>query len=75
MMLASRYVDERCGSRCLGSRRANSPSCLQPKMIYASSKEALKRSLTGIATELQANDSDDIEHDTILKVVSKGTAA
>lgn len=48
---------------------------LQPKMIYASSKEALKRSLTGIATELQANDSDDIEHDSILKVVSKGTAA
>ncbi|KAF4126435.1 cofilin [Geosmithia morbida] len=47
---------------------------VQPKMIYASSKEALKRSLTGIATELQANDSEDIEYDTILKVVSKGLA-
>ncbi|OTB05364.1 hypothetical protein M426DRAFT_138718 [Hypoxylon sp. CI-4A] len=44
------------------------------KMVYASSKEALKRSLTGIATELQANDQDDIEYDTILKVVSKGLA-
>jgi cofilin len=44
------------------------------KMVYASSKEALKRSLTGIATELQANDQDDIEHDTVLKVVSKGLA-
>ncbi|EFY96873.2 cofilin/tropomyosin-type actin-binding protein [Metarhizium robertsii ARSEF 23] len=47
---------------------------VQPKMIYASSKEALKRSLTGIATELQANDADDIEHDTIVKTVSKGLA-
>ncbi|CAI0643587.1 unnamed protein product [Colletotrichum noveboracense] len=44
------------------------------KMIYASSKEALKRSLTGIATELQANDADDIEYDSILKTVSKGMA-
>ncbi|PCD41758.1 hypothetical protein AU210_004302 [Fusarium oxysporum f. sp. radicis-cucumerinum] len=47
---------------------------IQPKMIYASSKEALKRSLTGIATELQANDTDDIEYDSILKTVSKGLA-
>jgi cofilin len=43
-------------------------------MVYASSKEALKRTLTGLATELQANDSDDIEFDTVLKVVSKGLA-
>ncbi|CAG9944355.1 unnamed protein product [Clonostachys rosea f. rosea IK726] len=47
---------------------------VQPKMIYASSKDALKRSLTGIATELQANDPDDIEYDTIIKTVSKGLA-
>lgn len=50
------------------------PDSVQPKMIYASSKEALKRSLTGIATELQANDPDDIEYDTIIKIVSKGLA-
>ncbi|PKS09710.1 hypothetical protein jhhlp_004331 [Lomentospora prolificans] len=47
---------------------------IHAKMIYASSKEALKRSLTGIATELQANDSDDIEYDTVLRIVSKGLA-
>ena len=47
---------------------------LQAKMVYASSKEALKRSLTGISTELQANDNDDIEYDTIIKTVSKGLA-
>ncbi|OIW27465.1 cofilin/tropomyosin-type actin-binding protein, partial [Coniochaeta ligniaria NRRL 30616] len=44
------------------------------KMVYASSKEALKRALTGIATELQANDADDIEFDSVLKTVSKGLA-
>jgi hypothetical protein len=43
-------------------------------MIYASSKEALKRSLTGIAIELQANDADDIEYESVLKTVSKGMA-
>jgi cofilin len=43
-------------------------------MVYASSKEALKRALTGIAVEIQANDQDDIEYDSVLKVVSKGTA-
>lgn len=44
------------------------------KMVYASSKDALKRSLNGVATELQANDQDDIEYDTVLKTVSKGLA-
>lgn len=46
----------------------------QAKMVYASSKDALKRALNGIATELQANDQDDIEYDTVLKTVSKGLA-
>jgi len=44
------------------------------KMVYASSKEALKRSLNGIATELQANDQDDIEYQSALKTISKGSA-
>jgi len=48
---------------------------IMAKMVYASSKEALKRALTGIATELQANDADDIEYDSVIKTVSKGTAA
>jgi hypothetical protein len=44
-------------------------------MIYASSKEALKRALPGLAVELQANDTDDIEQESLVKTVSKGTAA
>jgi len=47
---------------------------VQPKMIYASSKDALKRSLNGIATEFQANDEDDIEYQSVLAKVSKGLA-
>ena len=47
----------------------------QPKMIYASSKEALKRALNGFAVEMQANDNDEIEWDSLVKTVSKGTAA
>ncbi|EFW98459.1 cofilin [Grosmannia clavigera kw1407] len=47
---------------------------IMAKMVYASSKDALKRALTGLAVELQANDTDDIEYDTVLKTVSKGLA-
>lgn len=41
-------------------------------MIYASSKDALKRSLNGIAAEVQANEKEDLEFDEVLKHVSKG---
>ncbi|PSS09175.1 hypothetical protein M430DRAFT_183722 [Amorphotheca resinae ATCC 22711] len=47
---------------------------IQPKMVYASSKDALKRALNGIATEFQANDEDDIEYQSVLNKVSKGLA-
>jgi len=47
---------------------------IQPKMVYASSKDALKRALNGIATEFQANDEDDIEYQSVLHKVSKGLA-
>lgn len=43
-------------------------------MIYASSKESLKRALNGIAVEFQVNDKDDIEWDSVLAKVSKGLA-
>nr|POE78542.1 cofilin [Quercus suber] len=37
-----------------------------PRMMYSSSKESLKRALNGLAADIQANDPDDIEHDTKL---------
>jgi hypothetical protein len=48
---------------------------IMAKMVYASSKEALKRALPGIAVEVQANDADDIEWESLVKTVSKNTAA
>jgi hypothetical protein len=41
-------------------------------MTYASSKDALKRALNGVAAEVQANDQDDIEYNTILNKFAKG---
>ena len=41
-------------------------------MTYASSKEALKNALTGLAAEIQANREDDLEFETILKDVTRG---
>jgi cofilin len=41
-------------------------------MMYSSSKEALKRSLNGLAIDIQANDADDIEQSEIIKRASSG---
>ena len=46
--------------------------CVQPRMMYSSSKDALKRALNGLAADIQANDPDDIEHDSVVQRVSKG---
>jgi len=43
-------------------------------MTYASSKEAFRNSLNGIAAEVQANMDDEIEYETILKDITKGKA-
>ncbi|KAK3304408.1 uncharacterized protein B0T15DRAFT_512562 [Chaetomium strumarium] len=48
---------------------------IMAKMVYASSKEALKRALPGVAVEVQANDPDDIEYESLVRTVSKGTAS
>jgi len=44
-------------------------------MVYASSKDALRRALTGIAAEIQGTDFSEVAHDTVLEKVSKGRAA
>ncbi|KAK3062340.1 hypothetical protein LTS18_004329, partial [Coniosporium uncinatum] len=43
-----------------------------PRMMYSSSKEAIKRALNGLAADIQANDADDIEYDSVISRVSKG---
>ncbi|WP_185061846.1 actin depolymerization factor/cofilin-like domain-containing protein [Pseudomonas putida] len=44
------------------------------RMIYASSKEALKGALTGISGEIRATEKDELEYDLVLAKVSKGLA-
>lgn len=41
-------------------------------MMYSTSKEAIKRALNGLAADIQANDPDDIEYDSVIQRVSKG---
>lgn len=35
-------------------------------MVYASSKDALRRALTGIHTEIQGTDYSEVSHETVL---------
>ena len=41
------------------------------KMIYASSKDTIKKSFTGLSLEFQANDSGDMDYTTFSDEVEK----
>lgn len=45
---------------------------IRPKMLYGSSKQAFKQSLSGIHVAIQANDLDEIDEDEVKKLVLKG---
>lgn len=47
---------------------------VRSKMVYASSKDALRRSLNGIAAEVQGTDFSEVAQETVLEKVSKGKA-
>lgn len=71
---ATKYVSS-CGIRinyiidlfCL--LRAPDTSKVKQKMLYASSKDAIRKRLSGIATEIQATDSSEIAYETVLERV------
>ncbi|TCD64516.1 hypothetical protein EIP91_004012 [Steccherinum ochraceum] len=42
------------------------------KMVHASSTDALRRSLVGIAVEIQGTDYSEVAHETILEKASRG---
>ncbi|KAG8898946.1 cofilin [Tulasnella sp. 403] len=44
-------------------------SKIKQKMTYASSKDELRRSLVGIATEIQGTDTEEISHQQVLEKV------
>ncbi|KAF9650979.1 hypothetical protein BDM02DRAFT_3184916 [Thelephora ganbajun] len=41
------------------------------KMMFASSKEALRRSLVGIATEIQATETDELAYESVFEKVTR----
>ena len=41
-------------------------------MLFASSKDALRRSLVGIAAEIQGTDYSEVAHENVLDKVSRG---
>jgi len=47
---------------------------VRSKMIYASSKDALRRALSGIHAEIQGSDFSEVAYETVLDKVSKGAA-
>merc|ERR1711879_1076067 len=46
-------------------------SKIKSKMIYAASKDALKKCLVGIAREVQATDQSELDHSAILELVGR----
>ncbi|KAI0057127.1 hypothetical protein BV25DRAFT_1831493 [Artomyces pyxidatus] len=45
---------------------------IKAKMLFASSKDALRRSLVGIAAEIQGTDYSEVAHESVLDKVSRG---
>jgi len=45
------------------ARRSPDEAKIKDKMLYASSKDALRRSLVGIASEIQGTDSSEVAYD------------
>ena len=45
---------------------------VKAKMISASSKDTIRKTLTGVSAEVQATDFAEVEYDTVLDKVSRG---
>ena len=48
---------------------------VRPKMVYASSKDALKRALNGVAIEIQGTDFSEVSYEAVLEKVSRGAGS
>jgi cofilin len=42
-------------------------------MVFASSKDALRKSLVGISAEIQGTDFSEVSYETVLEKVSRST--
>lgn len=50
-------------------------SSVRDKMVYASSKDSLRRALNGVAADIQGTDFSEISYDTVLEKVSRGAGS
>ena len=48
-------------------RVKNSTSKVKQKMVYAASKDALRKKLVGVSTEIQATDLSEVAHEVVLE--------
>ncbi len=55
----------------MASGRCPDVAKVKPKMIYASSKDELKKRLVGVATEVQASDAGDVEINAVVERVNR----
>ncbi|KAG0081959.1 cofilin [Linnemannia elongata] len=44
---------------------------IKPKMLYASSKDGLRKALNGIAAEIQGTDYDEVAYETVLERIRR----
>ncbi|KAK6458754.1 uncharacterized protein RJT20DRAFT_123820 [Scheffersomyces xylosifermentans] len=45
---------------------------IRSKMVYASSKDALRRALNGVASDVQGTDFSEVAYESVLEKVSRG---
>lgn len=57
-------VDFACKETDIYWDRSPDGSKIKEKMVYASSKDALRRSLQGIALEIQGTDLEEVSYET-----------
>ncbi|SAM03924.1 hypothetical protein [Absidia glauca] len=50
-------------------------SKIRQKMVYASSKDAIRRQLVGIAVEMQGTDLSEVDYDSVLEKASRFSTA
>lgn len=48
---------------------------IRSKMVYASSKDALRRALNGVSSEIQGTDFSEVAYDSVLEKVSRSAGS
>lgn len=48
---------------------------VRSKMIFASSKDSLRRALNGVASDIQGTDFSEVEYETVLEKVSRAAGS